>query len=160
MTPIEASRWTLLEKRGRALGFTAAASALFAVSCGSEGREAPLPPRPAVVDITMRDYRFSRDRSVPDGRVVVRVRNAGRRTHDLTLLALPEGFPPIDVQLRGTTRRSLPTLASLHNLRPGASDSFAVDLAAGRYAILCYVTDSNGVTHARGKGMSAEFRVR
>lgn len=107
----------------------------------------------------MRDYRYDHTPSVTRGRVVLRVRNAGRHRHDLTLVGLPEGFPPAADLFRGDTRRTFATIADLHDLRPGTGDAFAVDLAPGRYAMLCFVKDRRGVVHAEGKGMASEFRV-
>jgi hypothetical protein len=42
---------------------------------------------------------------------------------------------------------------------PGKSDAFAVDLAPGRYAMVDFVRDREGVINGL-KGMNSEFRVR
>lgn len=107
----------------------------------------------------MRDYRYDHTPSVTRGRVVLRVRNAGRDRHDLTLVGLPDGSPRAADLFRGDTPRTFATIANLHDLRPGTGDAFAVDLAPGRYAMLCFVKDRRGVFHAEGKGMASEFRV-
>lgn len=134
-------------------------AAVMATSCqGSPARAAPLPAPPAVVDVTMSEYRFEYPPVVPSGRVVFRVRNAGQVEHQLELLHLSEEFPPIDVQVRGSERRVVTPLAGVRNRRPGASGTFAVDLVPGRrYAIVCFVRDSDGEVHAV-KGMNSEFR--
>ncbi len=142
------------------LAGTASAVAVLTASCATPAGGAPLPGPPSVLDVTMREYRFDHRPSVPRGRIVIRARNAGRDRHDLTLVGLPEGFPPAADLFRGDTPRSFPTIANLHDLRPGGGDAFAVDLASGRYAMLCFVKGRRGVFHAEGKGMVSEFRVR
>lgn len=135
------------------------ALALLAASCGGQSKEAPLPPAPRVVDITMRDYSYDYNPRIPRGRVVFRAHNLGRRPHEIVLVPLPSNFPPIDEQLHSKTRRPLGPLARLHPLRPGTSDAFAVDLAPGRYAMVDFVRGRDGVINGL-KGMNSEFRVR
>lgn len=144
---------------GRALAGTASAVALLTASCGNQAGEAPPPPPPLFLDVTMRDYRFVHPRSVvPRGRIVFRVRNAGRHKHELTLVGLPAGLPLTDLfRGRGHT---FATLADLRDLQPGDGDTFAVELPPGRYAMLCFVKGRRGVVHAKGKGMVSELRVR
>lgn len=105
----------------------------------------------------MHEYRFEVERPVPDGRVVLDVRNAGGVDHEMTLVKLPEDFPPIADQARGGPARNAPTVASLRR-RPGAVTTLAVDLSEGRYGVVCFVVDPDGVQHYR-KGMAAEFTV-
>ncbi|HUP70256.1 MAG TPA: hypothetical protein VM142_10635 [Acidimicrobiales bacterium] len=107
----------------------------------------------------MSDFRFTHSSVLAPGRTVFRARNAGRVNHELVLVPLPEGFPPIDKQLRGSTRRRLPNLAFIPPRRPGTTSVFAVDLVAGRYAFICPIADTDGVAHFL-KGMSSEFVVR
>ncbi len=139
---------------------TGAALGLLATSCvlGGSSSSAPLPPAPPTVTVTMRDYRFETPGQVPRGRVVFRVENEGTMNHALTLVSLPEDYPPIDEQLRSDVRRGAPTIARVPSWPPGHGSTFAVDLAPGRYAMVCFVTDPDGVIHGR-KGMSAEVRV-
>ncbi len=107
----------------------------------------------------MREYRFELPASIPRGRVTFRVVNAGRMPHSIALIPLPAGFPPIAEQLRGKTRRAVSTLAGVPPLRPGQSDTFAVDLEPSRYALVCFLVGRDGVSNAR-RGMASEFRVR
>ena len=118
-----------------------------------------MPPRPAVVPVVLREYRFDYEPPAAPGRVVFRVRNGGKLSHELLLLPLPEDFPPIREQVRGKTRRAVGTLAFLKPLRPRRSGVFAVDLKPGRYAMVCLIEGPRGETHAM-KGMTSEFRVR
>lgn len=106
----------------------------------------------------MTEYRFEHQAVVPPGRTVFRVVNAGGEPHSLVLVELEEDFPPIDEQLRGSTRRGVPTYAQVPERPPGSRDTFAVDLEPGRYAFICFVAGPDGISHST-KGMSSEFRV-
>jgi hypothetical protein len=110
------------------------------------------------VRITMREYRFDFDPQIPRGRVVFRVDNAGSIEHALTLIGLADDVPPLDEQLRSENRRGAPTFARVPSRPPGVRTKFAVDLAPGRYGLICFVVDPDGVMHGI-KGMAAEFRV-
>lgn len=114
---------------------------------------------PAVLDVTMTDNRFVYDgETLPRGRVVFRLVNEGRSDHEVVLLPLPEEFPPIEEQLRSDERRALETVAGPPAVDPGDNQTFAVDLTPGRYAMVCFVLDEDGVPHSL-KGMASEFGV-
>ncbi len=133
---------------------------LTTAGCARDGasRAAPLPKAPPVVPVTMTEYRFALEGDVPSGRVVFRVRNAGRLHHRVTLVALPEDLPPIDVQLGGTERRYIEPFAGMPERAPATTSSFAVDLEpATRYAFICFTVDRDNQNHAE-KGMATEFR--
>ncbi len=138
--------------------------AVAAGACqGSAGPQAPLPVGAPEVVVTMDEYRFDFATPVPAGRVVFRVRNEGELPHRLTLVPLPEDLPPLDQQLRGTTRQYIAPFAGVSDRQParqpGDSGMFAVDLAAGRrYGVICFLEDPDGQTHAV-KGMLDEFRA-
>lgn len=142
--------------RGRWWSATAIIAALFCLSCGS----APaLPASPPTVTVTMREYGFDYGRPVPSGRVIFRVRNAGRLPHELLLVVLPPDYPSdLNAQLHSSTRRAVPTRARVPSRMPGAEGFFAVDLGPGRYGIISFVRGADGVTDAL-HGMSSEFRV-
>lgn len=118
----------------------------------------PLPGKPATVSVVMSEYRFDHAPLVGRGRVVIDVRNEGRRDHEVSLVPLPPDFPPIARQLRSETRRPLPAMANVSR-QPGERRVFAVDLRPGRYALLCFLREGDGVTHAL-KGMASELRVQ
>ncbi len=108
----------------------------------------------------MVDHRFEFDHDVPAGRVVFRLKNAGRAPHQMTMLPLPDELPPIAEQLRGTERRLVEPFAGVYERKPGDTGTFAVDLVAGRrYAMICAVTAEDGEPHWK-KGMATEFRTR
>lgn len=128
----------------------------FLVSCTDE---ASFPPSAVVIDVTMEEYGYVLSEStVSRGRTVFEVENDGELQHDLTLEALPEDFPPINDQLQSSTRRGAPTVAVLPAQAPTSTATFAADLVPGRYALVCFVTDDDGVQHSL-KGMATEIRV-
>lgn len=120
---------------------------------------APLPAGPRVVRVDMAEYRFVYEAPAAAGRVLLRVRNTGRVPHTLTVIPLPDDIPPIKEQLAGTERRGIDPFAGTSVQAPGASTSFAVDLAPGvRYAFVCFLGDAAGPSHAT-LGMASEFRT-
>ncbi len=148
--------------RPRHAGWLGIAAGLSVVaSCspktGAADSRQAVPRDPPVVVVTVTEYRFDYER-FPRGRVVVRLRNAGTMEHRLSLIPLPEEFPPLDVQLRGEERRFVDTLAGTAPVPPQGAGTFAVDLQPGRYAIVCLLSGADGETHAR-KGEASEFRV-
>ena len=143
--------------KGRAL-VALAALPLLPTACNDEPSRA-VPASPPVVEVVMTEYHFEMPATVPAGRVVFQVKNAGTLEHDLTMVSLPDDFPlTIDEQLRGEERAGFQTRARVAPLPPGGGSTFAMDLAPGRYGIACFVVDADGEGHGR-KGMSAEFRV-
>lgn len=124
------------------------------VSCASQPA---LPPKPATVDVTMREFRYDHG-PIPGGRVVFRIPNAGTVPHRLSLVPLPAHVPPIQEQLKGEARQVVFTQASIPDTLPGQTGTFAVDLAPGRYAMICFNVDENGKSHAL-QGMAKEFQV-
>lgn len=146
------------ERLGARSGRMAAAVALALTAGCARTSAAELPPAPHRAEITMAEMTFEHPATVPKGRVVFRVHNAGRIDHRLILSRLGEDFPPISAQLAGTERRRIEPLAGIPDTAPGADTSFAVDLQPGRYALVCLVVDADGVSHAR-KGMASEFRA-
>jgi len=138
----------------------AAAAAAAIGGCVSGGSDRPVPQiRHIVVDVSMREYGFDYRQPVPDGRVVFRVVNNGRQIHRLTMVELPEDLPPIAQQLRGGKRRAVTPFAGLPGMRPGESNSFAVDLVRGRRYGFIDPTGSVGGRSNALLGLSSEFRA-
>ena len=106
----------------------------------------------------MREYSFQHPAEIAPGRVVFRIHNAGAEPHSIVLVELPEELPPLAEQLRSDTRRAVANLAQLPERPAGSRDTFAVDLVPGRYGMVCFVRDADGVSHAL-KGMTSELRV-
>jgi hypothetical protein len=141
-----------------AIILAATLAACASTSTDRAARPAAPPPVP-VVGVKMVDHRFELDRPVPRGRVVFQFDNAGQAPHNVVMIPLAEGLPPIDVQLRGSERRFVEPFAGIYERGPGDSGSFAVDLLADqRYAIVCTVIAEDGRPHWT-EGMAIEFRT-
>lgn len=137
----------------------AAAGGVLLLTSSCQGGVTDGPPKASVVDITFGEYRFDVSGSLPAGRVVLRVRNAGALDHQLVMVAVPEDLPgTFAEQVVSPEPKALATLAYLPSRKPGQTGTLAVDLAPGRYAFACFLKDERGESHAR-KGMSVEFRV-
>lgn len=142
-------------------GIVGLAVGLIVVSACSGGgrRAAPRPPRPAVVTVSMREYRFEHQPAIAPGRAVFRVANAGGIDHQLVLVRLPDDLPgTLDEQLHSATRRPVETIYQF-GFRPGDAAVFAADLPAGHYGFVCFLQDPDGTPHAL-KGMSSDLWVR
>lgn len=148
--------------RTRRLALATVLTGMAVPACRQPAPTKSLPPRPPVLEIVMgepHELAFSLPSAIPAGRVVFRIRNAGRVEHDLVLTPLPDSLPPLHEQLSGPTRVAARPYAGVPVRAPGATGTFAVDLAAGqRYGVICFVRDANGESHA-SHGMSAEFRA-
>lgn len=141
-------------------GRIALVCALVLAACQTrDHRSAPLPGGPQVVDVEMTEYSFNYDTAISAGRVLFRVTNTGREAHSLAMIPLSDDIPPIDQQVRGSQRLAVRPFAGVTARDSGESTTFAVDLVPGvRYALLCFVTDSDRVSHLL-RGMTSEFRV-
>jgi len=128
------------------------------LAAGCHPAPALLPPPPATVEVSMSEYRFDH-RPVPAGRVVFRLGNVGRIPHRFALVPLPEDFPPIEQQLHGEEREVVEPLASVPDVPPGGRGIVAADVKQGRWAMICFIVDPDGTSHAL-KGMATEFRIR
>lgn len=118
-----------------------------------------LPAVVTVVDVTMREYAYGYEAAIPAGRVVLELHNADDVGHELVLLAMEEEFPlTIGEVARTPEQEAFPTVADLPTMEPGGRGVVALDLAPGRYAMICLLDDPDGENHFQ-KGMSSEFRV-
>jgi hypothetical protein len=118
--------------------------------------EAPLPPPAAFVDVAMKEYTFGYREPIPDGRVIFHVRNTGREEHEFVLVALPKDAPRFG--RTADTPQIVSTVFHVTARAPGEERRFAVDLAPGRYGMLCFVREGD-VSHV-DKGMRSEFTVK
>lgn len=108
----------------------------------------------------MLEYRFDAPAELPAGRAVFTVPNAGRIEHQMQVLALPESFPAtFEEQFRSENRVAVMPIMNLPRQGPGSTAVFALDLAPGRYGLICFLDDPDGTSHA-GKGMTAIITVR
>ncbi|MGH2773668.1 MAG: hypothetical protein ACRDIU_11115, partial [Actinomycetota bacterium] len=113
-----------------------------------------------VVDVRMTEYRFHFDKTkLKGGRVLFKARNTGRLPHQMVISILPPDLPPILEQLRSSQRRAVSQLASFPPKATGKTAALAIDFEPGRYSMVCFVRDPDGIQHSV-KGMAAEFTIK
>lgn len=145
-------------RRRRRLSAAALAGAAATVVLAGCTGAAPLPPEPTIVEVVMRDHAFAVEPQPPwpAGRVVFEARNAGEARHELAVVALPER--DADQPAESSGGMAVPTLGVIHARGPGERGRVAVDLTAGRYALVCLVRTDEGVAHAE-LGQRVDFAV-
>lgn len=135
--------------------------AVAVASCtpGIDTAELAAPIDPQVVEVTMRDGRYllKHDQTLRAGRVEFRVSNDGTVDHDLSLVKLPDGVAGVKEWLDSGVSGVSPVYI-MADRAPGEDATFAVDLPAGRYGMLCFTTNSNGTPHYK-QGMVADFEI-
>lgn len=121
-------------------------------------------PEPAALDVTSTDfaYALSQD-TVPAGLVRVTQQNDGEESHQVTLIKLDDGQTADQLATAladgGDTAAAPEAYAGGPNsTAPGAEDSVTVDLAAGNYALICFIPSSDGESHFQ-KGMVGSLTV-
>lgn len=141
---------------GSGAGRAAAAAIAVVLLAGCGASAASLPPQPATVRVAMRDHAFELDPEppVPAGRVVFHARNVGEADHELVVVDVAD-----DPANEGGGPQVVTSLGVIHARAPGEHGRVAVDLAPGRYALVCLVRDDDGVTHAE-HGQRVDFEVR
>lgn len=122
---------------------------------GQSSSRRSLPPSPPEVRVVQSEYHFDFGH-FQAGRVVVRVQNAGKLPHELVIASVPKDSPPFEQQAQGQI--GFAPLFLMPKRPPGGAGMFAIDLAPGRYAMICLIQDSDGIGHHK-KGMVSEFTV-
>lgn len=137
------------------------ATGLLTVACTPQigpGR-ANVPGASQVVEVTMRDHRytFDEEKTLRPGRVELRVRNQGESDHDLALAKLPDDVNNVSEWLEDGAGGFQPVYV-MADRAPSEVGVFAAELPAGHYGMLCLVADRDGTLHYE-LGMVADFRV-
>ena len=129
----------------------------------------PIPAGVKTVDLKLQEYAFVFDKSaIPaDGNFAFAVTNAGTMSHEADLAMIPADMTTTDLvnylQQSGPSAPPPPgvtDIGSVGPIGPGAQANlvFNQPLAPGHYALLCFVTGSDGIPHIM-KGMIADFTV-
>lgn len=126
---------------GRLLPAVLLCAVLAAPGCGDDsgGGATPAPGGPSIV---MSDYAFDPRNLTVDRGAEVRVTNEGQIAHNLKIERGPD--PTEETE----------ELAGTDTFLPGDSETLAVDLAAGRYVMVCTVPGH------RELGMTGKLTVR
>jgi hypothetical protein len=119
-----------------------------------------------VLDVVARDYAFDLAAdTVPAGRTLVRLKNAGTELHHVILLKLDGGRHVNDLfeAMKAGGPAAKPP-AWVHEVggpnapAPGGISEGAVTLEPGTYAMLCFIPSKDGTPHVM-KGMAKELTV-
>lgn len=107
------------------------------------------------------DYAFRITGPLRAGRHVVRVENAGTEPHEVGLLRLAPGKTMEDLQAWMQDPQGPPpgsSVGGVSSLAPKLEAYFEVDLTAGDYVVLCFVTAPDGRSHVE-HGMIQQVRI-
>jgi len=113
-----------------------------------------------VIDVSAADYSFTAPDTVRGGLVIIRTHNHGAEIHHTQLLRLDSGRTIADLaSLQG---EAMPTwvrqVGGPGVAAPGASAAVTLDLAPGRYALICFIPSPDGRPHYT-KGMLRGLEV-
>jgi hypothetical protein len=135
--------------------------------CGIEDQATPLgPDEPeegaALVEVIAVDYSFEFEEPIAAGRTSFRVTNTGEEAHFLIVFKILEGTMQEALEFEGDAEEAglVEALGESGLAAPGGVDEefLTTDLEAGDYAMLCFVSGSDGTPHAF-MGMAVPFTV-
>ena len=121
---------------------------------------------PARADYTakMLDFRFELPTSVVAGKHTWHLTNAGKEIHFMLVAKLLPGKTVKDVMAAMMSKNAEPPVDFQHAqesqaLTAGQAQDLSLDLSAGTYAVVCFVSSKDGTEHA-AMGMLQELVVR
>lgn len=133
----------------------------FTVTGESSDSQAELPAPD--LTITMMDYDFQLSQPLTPGRRTIRVENSGPQPHELALLRLAPGKTAADFAAwdEGGMKGPPPAepVGGVVALDKGRSATFTAELAAGDYALMCFVPDSKDGKLHLAHGMVKTIKV-
>lgn len=164
----------------RALGFASGLLALGLVfgACGDDGggddggQETDAAQSPAeeedssaagsTVAVTAEEYKFDVESSLPAGPTTIEFTNAGKKPHELLLFSF-NGDETLDDVLKLPEKEAMKVVTVVGGTfaKPGedAKEPLEADLAPGRYAMICTVSDGKGKPPHFVMGMANEITV-
>ena len=120
-----------------------------------------VPPAVRIVDVMASNYAFDAPDSLVAGPVAFRLANHGAELHHLVIVPLPAGKNVGDL-MREAEGDHLPAWAAPiggpNAIDPGSHTETILELAPGRYAMVCIIPAADGMMHLK-KGMAHEFVV-
>jgi hypothetical protein len=114
------------------------------------------------VTMTLRDYSFTLSRPLTAGRRRIEVRNEAAQDHEIELIRLGPGKTAADLLDWLKDEQGPPPGLPLGGVSPLDSRAvawFEVDLAAGKYLLLCFVPDEDDGKSHLSHGMIQELEV-
>ncbi len=120
---------------------------------------------PVVYTITAKDYSYDAPDTMTAGMVTLRLVNQGPELHHVQLVRIDDGhtFAELAAGLKAMKPGSPPPpwvhdVAGPNTPVPGGESSITEELAAGNYAIICFIPSADHVPHAM-KGMLKALTV-
>jgi uncharacterized cupredoxin-like copper-binding protein len=134
---------------------------LLVAACGPAATATPAAP--TAVEVTLQEWSITPSvATVKAGSVTFTAKNSGPTDQhemvviktELGLLDLPTGADgKVDEEGAGVE-----AIGEIEEIAVGATGTVTLNLAAGRYLLICNVVDADGDAHY-GKGMTTEFTV-
>ena len=115
------------------------------------------------VEMALTDYAFGLAAPMTAGPHAIRVTNQAGQPHEVVLLLLAEGatgmaFPEwVEGGMKGPPPATL--IGGVSAIAKGETASFPVDLAPGKYALICFVPDAKDGKPHFAHGMMQEFTI-
>jgi hypothetical protein len=114
------------------------------------------------VVVTTTDFSFRAPDMIPAGLTRIRLFNEGSESHHAQLARLEDGRTIGELRDSLTAGADLPSWVTFvggpNEPAPGASSEVIVFLTPGSYAVLCFISSADGVSHL-AKGMIRSLRV-
>lgn len=111
------------------------------VTLGSSAAVVPVPD----ITIKLTDYAFGVADTIPAGHHVIKVDNDGPQMHEIVFVKLEPGKTVEDFLAWSEKLQGPPPASLVHGVSPmttGQSNTVAVDLLPGDYAMVCFVSDT------------------
>jgi hypothetical protein len=106
-------------------------------------------PNPTLT-ITMKEYAFELDKPLTAGKHSIRVVHNGIELHELSIIRLDSGKTLEDLGAWMETMQGPPPGAPLGGIAPivkGRDSQFDIDIAPGRYVLICFIPAPDGKMH-------------
>jgi hypothetical protein len=112
--------------------------------------------------MTLFDYAFQLSQPLQAGRQTIRVKNTAEQSHEVVIIKLQPGKKPADMLTWMEKMEGPPPGSPIGGTTPmarGEENIISVDLSAGEYGLLCFVSDAkDGKPHFM-HGMITQFSV-
>jgi hypothetical protein len=114
----------------------------------------------ADVTVTLSEFAFAAPDTLPAGETTFDVVNAGAQIHEMGMIKLDEGAT-LEEALASLEGPEGPytVVGALYGLEGGAEGWTTIDLTAGTYAMVCFVTDPDSGQPHIALGMVDSFAV-
>jgi len=121
-----------------------------------------IPDGVPVVDLALSEYAFTFDETaIPDdGNFAFQASNIGGDEHEVAVVKVPEDLDIEAAVQSDEEPEGVVDIAFAGPLAPGTESGvvFESPLEPGRYAMVCFITDAEGIPHA-ANGMWSEFTI-